>query len=95
MYSTSMSSMYSNHLIYFLFPFCFFLPPCSFSQALQVMKRFKLHTLVIVSMLFDLHIVTFAILYVLVTGIQESIIDHNSSGMRRRLGKVQGSCSMY
>ena len=50
------------------------------TQALLVMRNFKLYTLITVVALFSLHIIAFTIMYVLVTGVQETIIDLNSSG---------------
>ena len=44
------------------------------------MRHFKLYTLITVVALFSLHIIAFTIMYVLVTGVQETIIDLNSSG---------------
>ena len=45
-----------------------------------VMRRFKLHTIIAVGALLAIHVAAFSVMLVLLIGVQDSIIDLNSSG---------------
>ena len=54
------------------------------AQAVAVMRRFKLHTLLSVAALFVVHLACFAAILVMVLGLQDNVLDLNNSGERNQ-----------
>ena len=50
-------------------------------QAMLVMRRFKLHTILAVGALLLVHLAAFAAMIVMISTVEESIVDLNSSGV--------------